>query len=64
MFVFQQATLLDRMHIIPQAEYVEPPRERKDDLKPGMSNVKVLPTLTYMTNLSTLILFFFPRFLL
>lgn len=30
------------MHIVPQAESVEPPRERKDDLKPGMSNIKVL----------------------
>lgn len=30
------------MHIVPQAEAVEPPRERKDDIKPGMSNIKVI----------------------
>lgn len=42
-FIFlQQATLLDRMHIIPSAETAEAPRERKEDSKPGTSNVKVI----------------------
>lgn len=30
-----------RKSIIPSAEVFEAPRERKDDVKPGMSNVKV-----------------------
>lgn len=38
----QQATILDRMHIIPSAESAEAPRERKEDVKPGTSNVKVI----------------------
>lgn len=38
----QHATLLERMHLVPSAETAEAPRERKDDIKPGTSNVKVI----------------------
>lgn len=62
-FVFQHATLMDRMHIVPQAEAVEPPRERKDDLKPGMSNIKVLYQRQNQFRVSTFPCYwFFPFF--
>lgn len=37
----QHETIAERLNIIPQAETFEAPREHKDDLKPGMSNVKI-----------------------
>lgn len=37
----QEATLEARKSIIPSAEIFEAPRERKEDVKPGMSNAKV-----------------------
>lgn len=39
--ILQDETANRRKSIIPSAEVHEPPRERKEDPKPGMSNVKV-----------------------
>lgn len=44
----QHATLQERLNILPQAEIYEAPRERKEDVKSGMSNVKVIETVFYL----------------
>lgn len=39
--ILQQQNALNRMNIIPEALLFEAPRPRTDDVKPGMSNIKV-----------------------
>lgn len=40
-FSLQQQNALNRMNIVPEALLFEAPRPRTDDVKPGMSNIKV-----------------------
>lgn len=41
-FFLQHQTAVNRMSIVPEALLFEPPRPRTDDVKPGMSNIKVI----------------------
>lgn len=41
LFLLQQQIALNRMNIVPEALLFEAPRPRTEDVKPGMSNIKV-----------------------
>lgn len=44
----QHEEIMRRSNIIPNAKTFEPPREHKDDPKPGMSNAKIFFILLFV----------------
>lgn len=47
-FRLQPEEVMKRTHLIPNAKTFEPPREHKEDPKPGMSNAKIFFILLFV----------------